>query len=498
VSRPERFSVVAPLPPHGEWRRALALDRSGADAQAVVLAHVPHAVLDDPARLAAVVRDVEAAGRLHHPSAVPVLGTQTLEDGLVVVEAHRPGTSLRALLDAGGRLPPDVAVRIAIDACGAVGRAHVLDAGDGKKLVHGAIRPDRILVGEDGAALVTGFGTGAAAEPADDVRALAAVLHECLAGEPPGSPPSSLEEAGISSVLSAAVARGLGAAPDAPRSAAALVEAVVAAGSVASHADVAAYVDAILPPGEGARGELSRALAAALGGNAEEVSEDYIVEPTDPAVRPAEPTPEPLPRPPSTRPGADPAGVFAAPARSARRSRAPVVAALVCAALGFAAGFGAARLRPSAAPPSSSAAAAEAPRPMPTTVPQAAPAPPAAAALPTPAAKAGITTRPPTRMAATAAAKRTPKRAVKAPAKTAEKAAAKTAPDGKGVLHVAAPAEAEVFLDERPIGKGSVHLEIPEGAHRIEVRLGQNRVAESFSVAAGETWTYDVTPTPSQ
>ncbi|HEY6004246.1 MAG TPA: PEGA domain-containing protein, partial [Anaeromyxobacter sp.] len=311
MSRPERFTVVAPLPTHGEWRRVLAIDRSGADAHAVVLAHVPHAVLDDPARLAALVRDVEAAGRLHHPSAVPVLGTQTLDDGLVVVETHRPGTNLRALLDAGGRLPPDVAVRVAIDACGAVGRAHTLDAGDGKKLVHGAIRPERILVGEDGGALVMGFGTGAPAEPADDVRALAAVLHECLAGEPPGSPPSSLEEAGVSSVLAAAVARGLGAAPYAPSSPAALVEAVVAAGTVASHSDVAAYVDAILPPGEGARGELSRALAAAMGGggDAEEISPDYIVEPTDPAVRPAEPTPEPMPRPPSTRPGADPAGV---------------------------------------------------------------------------------------------------------------------------------------------------------------------------------------------
>jgi PEGA domain len=63
------------------------------------------------------------------------------------------------------------------------------------------------------------------------------------------------------------------------------------------------------------------------------------------------------------------------------------------------------------------------------------------------------------------------------------------------MLHVAAPEDAEVFLDERRIGRGNVHLEIPEGAHRVEVRRGEARVTESFTLTAGETWTYDVTPT---
>ncbi|HEY6101550.1 MAG TPA: PEGA domain-containing protein, partial [Anaeromyxobacter sp.] len=497
LSRPERFSTVAPLPPHGEWRRVLALDRSGAQPHAVVLAFAPQGVVEDPSRLAGLVRDVEAAGRLHHPSAMPVLGTETVGDALAIVEAYRPGVSLRALLDAGGRLPPDVAVRIAVDACAAVARAHAVDAGDGRKLVHGAIAPSRIAVGEDGAAIVLGFGTGTAAGPAQDVRALAAVLHECLAGEAPGPGASGLDEAGVPAALAAAVGRALGAPPGAEpsASASAFAEAVAAAGPIASHADVAAYVDAILPADEGARGELARALASATAGDAEEVSEDYIVEPTDPGVRPpsAEPTPEPLPRPPATRPGADPVGVFAAPTRLPERSHAPAIVAVVCAAVGFGAGFAASRLDPGAstgAGAPQAAAPADAPaRPIPSAAP-----PPEKGTLPTPAAaKAAITTRPPTRAAAPkphAAPPKRPARAAAKPGKAAE------APAGKGMLHVAAPAEAEVFLDERRIGKGNVHLEVPEGAHRIEVRLGEARVAERFTLAAGETWTYDVTPTP--
>jgi hypothetical protein len=74
--------------------------------------------------------------------------------------------------------------------------------------------------------------------------------------------------------------------------------------------------------------------------------------------------------------------------------------------------------------------------------------------------------------------------------------AAARPPAEPGFLDVTAPDEAEVFLDGRRIGKGSVRREIREGAHRIEVRLGAARVAERFSVAPGETWTYEVTPTP--
>lgn len=519
----------------------------------MVLAFVPQAIVDDPGRLPDLVRDAEAAGRLQHPSAVPVLGTEIIADELAVVEAHRPGTTLRALLDAGGRLPPDVAARIVVDACAAVARAHALEVAEGKRLVHGALAPSRIAVGEDGAALVMGFGTGTTGTAEEDVRALAAVLHECLSGEAPARPPASLEEAGVSAGLASAVVRVLGAPPGAAPSAESLAETVAAAGPIASHADVASYVDAILPPGEGARGELARALSSAVAGDAEEVSEDYIVEPTEPTLRapvaavsatdggarpaaeppappaaaarlapvpsqrpaatpaprpgaeptlrrelealrflPPEPTPEPLPRPPATRPGADPAGVFAAPGPPPKRSRSPAVVAVLCAVVGFAAGFAAARLTSISIsfgpPPPKAAVAPTAPIPAETQ---------AAAAAPAPAStKGAMTSRPPRRSEATRSrpAPSAKKPADRASAKPVEKMAAIGA--GKGMLRVAAPEDAEVFLDERLVGRGNVDIEIPVGSHRIEVRRGQARVAERFTLGAGETWTYDVTPTP--
>ena len=44
-------------------------------------------------------------------------------------------------------------------------------------------------------------------------------------------------------------------------------------------------------------------------------------------------------------------------------------------------------------------------------------------------------------------------------------------------------------------GRGGLRREIPAGAHRIEVRLGEANAGEGFDVAPGETWTYEVTPT---
>jgi len=485
VTRSGRFTTVAPLPPHGEWRRSLALDREGSAPRPVVLAFVPPPVLDDPARLAALVRDVEAAGRLDHPCAVPVRGTETVDDALAVVEDYRPGTTVRALLDAGGRFPPDVAARIALDLCGALAQAHAIDAGDGRRLAHGAISAERIALADDGAALLSGFGEAAGGDPAADLRAAAAVLHECLAGEPPGAAPRPLDAPGVPAALVAAVDRALGAAPGAPfASAAALAESLAAAGPVASQADVAAYAEAILPAEEGGRDALRQALERAAAEGAEEVSDEYLVEPTDPAQ--LAPGAAELPRPPQTRPGVDTAGVFRAPGPPRERSAVPLVLAVAagCAAAGFGIGFALSRAGHEA--PAPVAAAPEAPAP--------AAVPPAAAAA---AASPAPSPAPPPGPTPASAREEKAARPAKGSARPAGKAVSqRAAPAGKGSLKVTAPPEAEVVLDGRRIGKGSLTVEVPAGAHRIEVRLGEARASERFSVVPGQTWTYDVTPTP--
>lgn len=479
VARAGRFTTVAPLPPHGEWRRSLALDHGAGAPRPVVLSFVPASVVDAPERLAALVRDVEAAGRLHHPSAVPVLGSETLGDGLAVVEDFRPGTTLRALLDAGGRLPPDVAARVAVDVCGALSRAHATDAGDGRALAHGALTASHVLVGEDGVARLCGFGEGAGGDPAADLRALAAVLHECLAGEPPAPTGARLDAPGIPAALAAAVDRALGATPEGPYPTPAALADAIAAARVASQSDVAAYAEVIVPAEEGGRGALRRAVARAAGEDAEEVSEDSIVEPTGP-VTAGPPVSRELPRPPQTRPGDDPAGVFRAPSAPATRSAWPVALAVaaVCAAGGFGIGFALSRSRP--APPP---VALDLPPP---------PVDPADEAM-----DAARGTSAPSAKAAAAPPRPKAPRGAKVQPKPAKLAAQKPAPPaGKGNLAVSAPDDAEVFLDGKKIGRGSLKLEIAAGAHRLEVRRGDATVGERFSVLPDETWTYDVTPTP--
>jgi hypothetical protein len=84
----------------------------------------------------------------------------------------------------------------------------------------------------------------------------------------------------------------------------------------------------------------------------------------------------------------------------------------------------------------------------------------------------------------------------KAAAKSTKVAAQKpAAPAEKGTLSVTAPEDADVFLDGKKIGRGTLKLQIPVGVHNIEVRRGDATVAQGFSVEPNETWTYDVTPT---
>jgi hypothetical protein len=491
VASPERFSVLASLAPVGGFRRVLALDRAGA-ARAVVIAFAPAALADDPARLAALLRDAEAAARLHHPAAAAVLGTETIGGELAIVELHRPGATLRALLDAGGRLPPELAARAILDACAALRRAHSMDGGDGRPLVHGALAPARVVIGEDGMAFVSGLGLVGGSDPVVDVRALGAVLFECLTGEAPGFPPRPLDVPGVPTALAAIVDRAIGAAAPPLGSAAELAEGIASAISPAPHAAVAAYADAILPEDEGERAELRRTLASALvGGQAEEISADLIVDPTDPAV--AAPAVAPAVGRMAPPRGPDAAGTFPKPPPPARGSRLPLAVGAVCLVAGFAFGFSLARSPsgtwpallaiPAAREARTAATATSTPAPAPARAP---PEPEAATPAPTPPA---------------AEPKRTPAKRVAAPARATkpgrESAGESSRPGaGKGNLDVSAPEDADVFLDGRRVGRGSVRLEIAEGAHRIEVRRAGASIAERFTLEPGETWTYTVTPEP--
>jgi eukaryotic-like serine/threonine-protein kinase len=569
VTTSERFVRVAALPSSDGWTSEIAVDRgAGAGAaRAVVVSTAPVLVSEDPARLAALVRDVEAAARLHHANVVPVIGLEPLGEGLAIVETHRNGVTLRALLEAGGRLPADVAARIALDACAGVAFASARDAGEGKGLAHGRLAPERLVVGDDGLTAVAGFGGGGEeATPAADATALAAILYECLAGEPAPSSPRPLDVSGIPEVLGAVLFRALrgGGYPTAE----AFAEAVTASADRAPREAVAAYVEAIVPADEGERAALAFALRAALPAaprkarDAEEVAEDLILgEPTPLALTaPAadvpddhilgEPTPIALPAPPepahvvdapaaashaaapgaptavavavalsgpppdgffeptpaaTTAPSLSDAQILPIPPRPRPGGAWWAITAVICvafAAVGFAAGLmversqrtqeaAAASAGPVSVVAQPTAAAAATPPPAPVLAPAPAPAPDldpdpdlaTAASTPTPTAKG------------TATPIATPKR------RPTPRPIAQTAPSRPsleiGWLDVDAPADAEIFVDGRRIGRGEVRRhELPEGKHRVDVMLGDAKTGETFTVGPRETYTYEVHQTP--
>ncbi|HET6438330.1 MAG TPA: PEGA domain-containing protein [Anaeromyxobacter sp.] len=538
VTQPERYHLVAPLPALGGWRRMLALDRRGASAGPVVLSFAPPALLDDPRRLAALARDAEAGARVRHPNAVPLLGLETVEEQLALVEPYRAGTTLRALLDSSGRLPPELALRVATDTAAGLSAVHAVDPGDGQPLAHGALTAERILVGEDGGSLLQGLGAGGGRSPAEDVRALAAVLVEALSGDPPSTPPRPLDAPGVPAAVAAVLDRALGAVPgERFETAAGLAAALSAAQPPASPDAVAVYLSAAAP-----------APVPFVSPEAPEVSAELIAPGPDPLAGGGLVAAEASPPP-------DAAITFPAPVATGQRRRSGALILAGLALLGFGTGLLIAWLWPAVpvtqasrrepAPPITVRSGADASQGSPASEPTAQPpgpptAPPAVAVPPSPPASAAIAAPAPRPPPAEA-----PKKVAAPSVLVTSAPPGEVLVDGKsaghtpalvevssgeheirvrdraqgvdvrrkvhvkapatpvhfelvrGILDVAAPDDTEVRVDGKRIGTGNQHVELWEGWHEVEARRGTVRVHERFEISAGNTHqTYTVTPTP--
>lgn len=291
---PDRFRVATALPPDGGWRCELALDRAAAPPRPVVLARVPPAVSGDALALASLARGVDLASRLAHPALPQVLGLVEAGGGLAVVTPFREGDTLRAVLEGGGALTPALASRVVGEVARALQAIHGLAAAGPKAPAHGGVRAESVLVCEDGAVLLTGFGrpTDPPPLPSDDLAALPRLLAECLAPGGAGAIPPELLP------LTGEVLPG-----DLPRSAAEFADALAAAVPPAAPGALVARVDSAIPRGAAARASRRRAIAQALLAEAGGDAGPLLGRPPGAlAASPAGPllSPPPFPPPPAS------------------------------------------------------------------------------------------------------------------------------------------------------------------------------------------------------
>src|SRR5688500_5597538 len=161
--------------------------------------------------------EIKTTASLQHPHILPLHDSGEVDGTVFYVMPYVEGESLRDRLDRERQLPVDDAVRLAREVAGALDYAHR------RGVVHRDVKPENVLLGDDGQALVADFGialavrnaggarmthTGlslgtpqymapeqAAGERAVDARAdvyaLGAVTFEMLAGEPPFTAPTA-------------------------------------------------------------------------------------------------------------------------------------------------------------------------------------------------------------------------------------------------------------------------------------------------------------------
>lgn len=167
---------------------------------------LPHSLSIDVSVVERFRAEASAVAQLAHPNVLAIYDWGNDENTFYVVMEHIPSTDLRDLLVAQGALAPAQAADLIAQVCDALNAAHH------KGLVHRALKPENILLTEDGTVKVADFGLGVVApredpsssgmstsvryiapeqalgfdaSPTSDIWTAGAILSEMLTARPP-------------------------------------------------------------------------------------------------------------------------------------------------------------------------------------------------------------------------------------------------------------------------------------------------------------------------
>ncbi|GAA3411828.1 Stk1 family PASTA domain-containing Ser/Thr kinase [Streptosporangium vulgare] len=157
-----RYRVESRIARGGMATVYLALDVRLDRTVAVKVMH--RSLAEDPAFVRRFIGEAKSVASLSHPNVVHVFDQGTDGDNVYLSMEYVPGRTLRDVLRARGRLPAREALEVMIPVLAALGAAHQ------SGLIHRDVKPENVLLANDGRVKVVDFGLARAIEASNQTR----------------------------------------------------------------------------------------------------------------------------------------------------------------------------------------------------------------------------------------------------------------------------------------------------------------------------------------